>query len=106
MIEVPPPFEFDFPDDNTTLSELVASHLGTPATSVCKVGRGFCAIVYRASLDAPPHDVIIKCHRYAGRGAAEAAQLQMAARHALVRLPEVYGPYVLTHQPSADIIEV
>ncbi|MCJ7739111.1 MAG: hypothetical protein MUQ10_17660 [Anaerolineae bacterium] len=69
------------------------------------MGRGFCAIVYRASLDAPPYEVIIKCHRYAGRAAAEAAQLQILARHALVRLPEVSGPCVLTHQPPADVIE-
>jgi aminoglycoside phosphotransferase (APT) family kinase protein len=41
-----------------------------------------------------PGSAIVKCHKYLGRGVAEARQLDELRRHALVKVPEVYAVYL------------
>ncbi len=93
-----PPFDLDFLQDERYLRRLIEKQFNAPVTAVSQVGQGFYARVYRVSTAKEPREIIVKCHLYAGRGREEQRQLEMLARHAIVKVPRVY----FLHLYSAD----
>jgi fructosamine-3-kinase len=88
--EFVPPSDLTFLGSGEPAGELVAERFRPAVTAVDPVGGGFYALVFRVSLDGPPGQVIVKCHKYRGRGVREARQLKLLRRHALVKVPRVY----------------
>jgi aminoglycoside phosphotransferase (APT) family kinase protein len=86
----PEAFDLSFLENELLLAQVVKDQFQVPATTLSKVGQGFYAHVYRASLDSEPGDVILKCHHYPGRARKEKAQLEILRQHASVKVPEVY----------------
>jgi aminoglycoside phosphotransferase (APT) family kinase protein len=85
------PFNLDLLGDGEHITRLIQAHFKATVTAVSKVGQGFYAHIYRVSLDKDPKDVILKCHKYAGRSEKEQRQLEVLQRHAVVKVPQVYG---------------
>jgi len=85
------PFDLSFLTDLQRVVDLVTGQLGAGTQQVRKVGQGFYALVYQVKLDRGPEYVIVKCHKFGGRGVSEARQLQVLRQHATVRVPEVYA---------------
>jgi aminoglycoside phosphotransferase (APT) family kinase protein len=85
------PFDLAFLADTQPIRDLVASQLDASAGQVHKVGEGFYALIYQVDLDRAPGRVIVKCHKFTGRGTSEARQLRVLRQHATVRVPEVYA---------------
>ena len=91
MTEFVPPFDLGFLKDGMHLDQLIVKQFNSPVVTISKVGQGFYAHVYKVRLEADPREVIVKCHKYAGRGEKEKAQLEVLRRHATVRVPRVYS---------------
>ncbi|MFN2131997.1 MAG: phosphotransferase [Anaerolineae bacterium] len=85
------PFDLSFLVDSQCVAGLVTGQLGARAEQVYKVGEGFYALVYLVELDGDPGQTIVKCHKYGGRGIAEAQQLHVLRERATIRIPEVYA---------------
>jgi aminoglycoside phosphotransferase (APT) family kinase protein len=85
------PFDLRFLADTQRVGTLVAAQLGGRAEQVYRIGEGFYALVYLVELDGGPGQAIVKCHKYRGRGLAEAQQLHVLRKHAAVHVPEVYA---------------
>lgn len=91
MTEFVPPFDLDFLEEGLHLTRLIEEQFNASVVTLSKDGQGFYAHVYRASLDKDPGEVIVKCHKYAGRGEKEKNQLEVLRRHATVKVPQVYS---------------
>jgi fructosamine-3-kinase len=89
--EFVPPFDLTFLEGGAPVGELVAELFKPAVTAVDDPIRGgFYAEVFRVLLAGPPGQVIVKCHKFRGRGVREARQLKVLRRHALVKVPRVY----------------
>jgi aminoglycoside phosphotransferase (APT) family kinase protein len=91
MTATVPPFNLDVLENGEHITRLMEAHFDTRVRSVTKVGQGFYAHIYRVEMVKDPKVVILKCHKYAGRSAREQQQLEILRRHAIVRVPAVYG---------------
>ena len=99
MSEFGSPLDLSFLDhDLQPIARLVEAWLDTAVLSTTKIGEGFYGKVYHTALAKEPHEVIIKCHKYAGHARQEAAQLDILRPAALVKVPEVY-----TTHTSSDL---
>ena len=85
------PFNLESLEHGEHITRLMEAHFNARVRSVFKVGQGFYAHIYRVALEAAPGVVILKCHKYAGRSAREQRQLELLKRHAIVKVPAVYG---------------
>jgi aminoglycoside phosphotransferase (APT) family kinase protein len=91
VTEFVPPFDLDLLEDGLHLTRFVEEWFGSPVESLSKVGQGFYAHVYQVTLEKAPKRVIVKCHKYAGRGEKEKLQLAALRKHAIVQVPQVYA---------------
>jgi aminoglycoside phosphotransferase (APT) family kinase protein len=91
------PFDLDALEDGLHLPQLIEEQFKASVITFSKVGQGFYAHIYKALLNKDPGQVIVKCHKYAGRGEKEKRQLEILKRHAAARVPQVYS----LHFPSA-----
>lgn len=98
MAGTQPAYDLDVLQDGRYLARLVEQAFGRPMSGFAKVGQGFYAAVYRVSMEGAPGKAIVKCHKYPGYSAREGAQLALLARHALLKVPEVY--HVHTFAPD------
>ena len=55
------PCDLRFLEDQARVARLVEAHLGAPVTGLEKVGKGFYAHVYLATLERGPRAAIVKC---------------------------------------------
>lgn len=94
MSEFVEPFDLSFLESGAHLARRLEQQFHAPVTALSRVGQGFYAHIYKASLDGAPHEVIVKCHQYAGRGVKEKQQLETLREHATAKLPEVYALYL------------
>lgn len=90
------PFDLAVLQAGTHLTRLMEDTFHSAVLSVSKIGEGFYAYVYKISLAKEPKEVIVKCHKYAGRSEQEKKQLEVLRKHALVKVPEVYALHLYT----------
>jgi len=88
-------FDLDWLEDGDGLARTLGECFDASVVSVSHVGAGFYARVFKAELDRDPWNVIVKCHKYAGRSQKEGQQLAALREVAVVKVPQVYAlhPY-------------
>ena len=117
VTDIAAPYDLDALEDGRVLGLLLQEVLGCRVTHFAKIGAGFYAAVYEAWLDGEPEHVVVKWFKYPGYSAREGAQLKLLSRHAILRVPEVYGihrhtpdlPYealVMEHIPGVNASKI
>jgi aminoglycoside phosphotransferase (APT) family kinase protein len=106
MIAAIQPFNLEILEDGEHITRLMEAHFDARVRSVSKVGQGFYAHIYRVGLDKDPRVVILKCHKYAGRSAREQQQLEILKRHAIVKVPAVYGLHLQSELFPAEALSM
>ena len=86
------------------IRNLVHEHFGREPTEIKALGGGFYGRAFSVAIDRPPFTIVVKVYMYDGIARNEYVQLRMLARHALLKVPEVYHLHIKQGDSDHDAL--
>lgn len=80
--------------DQEMLRSFIDTTFSADVTSVQKKAEGAFGIIYSVQMTCDPGQVVIKAHKFPGRGLAEKRQLEALRKYAPVPVPQVYALHI------------
>lgn len=86
------------------VTRVIRKYYDTGATSIESLGGGFYGKVFLASIEVPPHKVVVKIYLEDGLARNESLQLRTLGKHVLVAMPKVYHVHEKDKEIGHDIL--
>ena len=75
---------------NQVVKKVIDKYFRGQVSEIKNLGGGFYGKVFLASIDKPPHEVVVKIYSDIGMAKKEGLQLSLLAEHTLIPMPRVY----------------